>query len=259
MNFNDKAVVITGGAGGIGKITAKAFADKGANVVLVDMNPDALASTKEELGLGDDRILTVTADVTNEEDVARFVAETKAKFGSLDVLFNNAGFEGPFIPIKDSDYKTFQKVMEVNVYGVFLGMKHALKVMEEQGSGAIVNTISNAGFIGSAGMSPYIASKHAVVGLTKTAALEHADTGVRINGVAPAAIDTQMLGNIEKNMSPDNPDNIENVRKQIQASVPMKRYGLPVEVAQVVLFLASDEASFVTGATYPVDGGSLAT
>lgn len=256
MDFNDKAVVITGGAGGIGKITAKAFADKGANIVLVDMNEEALASTKEELKLGDDRILTVKADVTNEEDVSRYVAETKDKFGSLDVLFNNAGFEGPFVTIKDSDYKAFQKVMEVNVYGVFLGMKHALKVMEEQGSGSIVNTISNAGFIGSAGMAPYIASKHAVVGLTKTAALEHAETGVRINGVAPAAIDTQMLGNIEKNMSPDN---IENVRKQIQASVPMKRYGLPVEVAQVVLFLASGEASFVTGATYPVDGGSLAT
>ncbi|MFD2629872.1 SDR family NAD(P)-dependent oxidoreductase [Oceanobacillus kapialis] len=256
MNFKEKVVVITGGAGGIGKVTAKAFLDKGAKVVLVDMNGDALANAKEELGEGDDRILTVTADVTNEDDVARYVKEAKDTFGSLDVLFNNAGFEGPFVPVKDSDYKTFQKVMEVNVYGVFLGMKHAIKVMEEQGSGAIVNTISNAGFIGSAGMSPYIASKHAVVGLTKTAALEQAETGIRVNGVAPAAIDTQMLGNIEKNMSPDN---VENVRKQIQAGVPMKRYGLPVEVAQVVLFLASDEATFVTGATYPVDGGSLAT
>ncbi|WP_404454678.1 SDR family NAD(P)-dependent oxidoreductase [Oceanobacillus kapialis] len=256
MNFKEKVVVITGGAGGIGKVTAKAFLDKGAKVVLVDMNGDALANAKEELGEGDDRILTVTADVTNEDDVARYVKEAKDTFGSLDVLFNNAGFEGPFVPVKDSDYKTFQKVMEVNVYGVFLGMKHAIKVMEEQGSGAIVNTISNAGFIGSAGMSPYIASKHAVVGLTKTAALEQAETGIRVNGVAPAAIDTQMLGNIEKNMSPDD---VENVRKQIQAGVPMKRYGLPVEVAQVVLFLASDEATFVTGATYPVDGGSLAT
>ena len=255
MNFQGKVVVITGGAGGIGKATAKAFSEKGASLVLVDLNEEALAMTKTELNLPDERILSVTADVTNEEDVKHYVKATRQAFGKIDVFFNNAGFEGPFSFLRDVDYKAFQKVIEVNVYGVFLGMKHVLRQMEE-GYGSIINTISNAGFIGSAGMGPYIASKHAVVGLTKTAALENAEKGIRINGVAPAAIDTRMLEKIEKNISADN---IEAVRTQIQSTVPMKRYGHPEEVAQVVLFLASDEASFVTGATYPVDGGSLAT
>ncbi|MFD1039374.1 SDR family NAD(P)-dependent oxidoreductase [Virgibacillus byunsanensis] len=255
-SLHDKVVLITGGAGGIGKATASAFAKKGASLALVDLNGQALEEVGQELDVSDDKILTIRADVTKEADVERYVRETKEKFGRVDVFFNNAGFEGPFKFLKELDYDSFQKVMSVNVNGVFLGLKHVINMMEEQGSGSIINTISNAGFIGSAGMGAYIASKHAVVGLTKTAALECAGTGVRINGVAPAAIDTTMLSNIEKNISADN---VEEVRKQIQSTVPMGRYGLPEEVAQVVLFLASDEASFVTGATYPVDGGALAT
>lgn len=256
MRFVGKTVVITGGAGGIGKTTAKAFAKEGAHLVLVDMNEDALINVVKELDLEESRIHTVTADVTNEADVKRYVDESVEKFGKIDVFFNNAGFEGPVSFIKDTSYEQFKKVIEVNVYGVFLGLKHVLNAMMNSGGGAVINTISNAGFIGSPGMGHYIASKHAAVGLTKTAALEHAVNGIRVNGIAPAAIDTNMLAQIERNLSPENQ---EEVRKQIQSSIPMHRYGQPEEVAKVVLFLASDDASFVTGATYPVDGGALAT
>lgn len=256
MNFENKVVIITGAAGGIGSVTAKEFAKRGASLTLVDLNEEALIKTKNELDISEDRVLTVKADVTNEEDVKNYVEQTVNKFGKIDIFYNNAGFEGPFNFITDIDFNAFKKVTEINVYGVFLGLKYVLSAMEKQGFGSVINTISNAGFIGSAGMGHYIASKHAVVGLTKTAALEMATKGVRVNGVAPAAIDTQMLKNIEKNISPENAN---AAREQIEATVPVKRLGKPEEVAQVVLFLASDEASFVTGATYAVDGGSLAT
>lgn len=252
--MTEKVVLITGGAGGIGMETAKAFLNEGNTVVLVDINQEALDKAKDTLNAGD-RVTVIQANVTDEDDVANYVKQTVDSHGRIDVFFNNAGINGPYTPIKDLDKKQFEMIMGINVTGVFLGLKHVIKQMETQGFGSIINTASNAAYIGSAGMAGYIASKHAVAGLTKTAALEAAAHGVRVNAVAPAAIDTQMLTAIQSNIAPDDPD---SAAAAIRQGIPIGRFGTPMEVAQIVLFLASDRASFVTGSIYNVDGGMQA-
>ncbi|WP_138419395.1 SDR family NAD(P)-dependent oxidoreductase [Aquibacillus sediminis] len=253
--MNDKVVLITGGAGGIGKATAQQFLDNGAKVVLVDINQEALDNTKHALRADKDRIHVVQANVTDEEDVKQYVKETIDRFGKIDIFFNNAGVNGPFEMIKDLEKEKFEQILNINVTGVFLGLKHVIKQMEAQGYGSIINTASNAAYIGSAGMAGYIASKHAVAGITKTAALEAASNGIRVNAVAPAAIDTQMLADIQNNITPGQP---EKSGEAIKQGIPAGRFGAPDEVAQVVLFLASDQASFVNGSLYNVDGGMQA-
>ena len=229
--------------------------DNGAKVVLVDINGEALTSTKSSLKGDSNNIQVIQADVTDEEDVKNYVKQTVEAYGKIDVFFNNAGINGPFTPIKDLDKDKFEMILNINVTGVFLGLKHVIRQMETQGYGSIINTASNAAYIGSAGMAGYIASKHAVAGLTKTAALEAAASGIRVNAVAPAAIDTQMLADIQNNITPGEP---ETSGEAIKQGIPVGRFGAPKEVAQVVLFLASDNASFVTGSLYNVDGGMQA-
>ncbi|CAM4353765.1 SDR family NAD(P)-dependent oxidoreductase [Lacicoccus alkaliphilus] len=253
QSFEDKIVLITGGAGGIGQAGAKEFLDRGASVVLVDLNEEALKQASENLG--SDKVHTITGDVTDEESVKNYVEETVEKFDKIDVFFNNAGINGPFKNIKDLDKKEFDMIMNINTTGVFLGMKYVIRQMEQQGHGAIVNTASNAAYIGSAGMAGYIASKHAVAGLTKTAALEVAGDNIRVNAVAPAAIDTDMLSDIQNNLTPGEP---EKSGEAIKQGIPFGRFGTPEEVAKVVAFLASDDAKFVTGSLYNVDGGMQA-
>ena len=253
--MKEKVVLITGGAGGIGKATALLFLENGAHVVLVDLKEEVLAEARNDLQQYEDQLYTITADVTNEQDVASYVGETVERYGKIDVFFNNAGISGPFAMIKDLDKEQFDLLLNINVTGVFLGLKYVIRQMELQGSGSIINTASNAAYIGSAGMAGYIASKHAVAGLTKTAALEVAASGIRVNAVAPAAIDTQMLFDIQTNISPENPDVAGEAIKQ---GIPVGRFGTPREVAQIVYFLASDAASFVTGSLYNVDGGMQA-
>lgn len=249
MSFKGKAVVITGGAGGIGKAVATQFLDEGAKVLLVDMNEDALKDVKNDLS-GD--VYTFKADVTKEDDVKGYVKEAEDKLGGIDVFFNNAGIDGKFAMITEQESSDVDAVLGVNVKGVFHGLKHVMPVMEKNGGGAIVNTASVAGLIGAPGMSPYIASKHAVIGLTKTAALEAVDKGIRVNSVCPAPVDTNMMRSIEKGM---NPDNAEAAKEQQSAAVPMGRYAEAEEIANLVLFLASDKASYITSSHYTIDGG----
>ncbi|MDE0582984.1 SDR family oxidoreductase [Planococcus sp. A6] len=253
--MTEKVVLITGGAGGIGMDTAKAFLEQGDRVVLVDINQEALDKTKDLLEADEEQVKVIQANVTEESDVANYVQETVDAFGRIDVFFNNAGINGPHKMIKDLEKEHFESIMDINVTGVFLGLKHVIQQMEKQGFGSIINTASNAAYIGSPGMPGYIASKHAVVGLTKTAALETAAQGIRVNAVAPAAIDTQMLTAIQSNISPDDP---EAAAAAIRQGIPVGRFGTPMEVAQIVLFLASDKSSFVTGSIYNVDGGMQA-
>lgn len=255
MDFDGKVVLITGAAGGIGKETAKAFAEQGAKLVLVDLQEESLSKTVSELNLDDGSCVTVAADVSKEEDVKNYVDTAVQKFGKIDVFFNNAGIEGKVGYITDTDISVLDQVLGVNVRGVFAGLKHVLKVMKDQNSGAIVNTASVAGFGGSPGLASYVSSKHAVLGLTKSAALESADYGVRVNAVCPAPVNTRMMRSIEAGVSEDN---AEGAKKEFEKGIPMNRYAEASEIAQLVLFLASEKAGFITGGAYRIDGGMSA-
>ncbi|WP_257350708.1 SDR family NAD(P)-dependent oxidoreductase [Pseudalkalibacillus decolorationis] len=253
MNVSNKIVIITGAAGVIGQATARLFAEEGAKLVLVDLFKKDLEQITQKSPLQEAEYLLVEADVTKEEDVENYIQQTVDTFGRIDVLFNNAGIEGDVSDVKDTTVKNMSKVINVNVMGVFLGLKHALRVMVDQNSGSIINTASDAGISSAVGLGAYVASKHAVIGLTKTAALECAETGVRVNAICPASINSRLMRSLEEGTSDP-----EQAREEYKSKIPMKRYGEPNEVAQVVLFLASDRASFVTGSHYNVDGGRLA-
>ena len=245
-NFRDKVVIITGGAGGIGKVTAEKFLDQEAKVVLVDLFADQLAQTKEELkSRGEVHI--IQADVSDEEDVKKYVRETVDRYGKIDVFFNNAGIEGKVAPITEQNVEDLDKVLAVNVRGVFLGLKHVLAVMKDQGYGAVINTSSVAGLHGSPGVTPYIASKHAVVGLTKATAIEFAPYNIRVNSVHPSPANTRRMRSLEAGMGID--------EATLAKSIPLGRYGEAPDVANLVLFLADDKSDFLTGGQYRVDGG----
>lgn len=252
--FDGKVVVITGAAGGIGKATAKKLAEQGASLALVDLNLDAVKQVISELGLDDSRALALQANVAKEEEVKAYVDAAVEKFGKIDGFFNNAGVEGTTANVEDYPTETFDLVMNVNVKGAFLGLKYVVPVMKKQGYGSIVNTSSGAGLIGSPGFVAYNSSKHAVIGMTKVVALEAAPHGVRVNAVAPGVINTRMMRQIEKNTVPED---AEGARKAFGAAVPMGRYGEAEEVANVAVFLLSDDASYVSQSIYTVDGGQI--
>ncbi len=213
-----------------------------------------MTKAKTELkSLGE--VLTVVADVTKEEDVEKYVKETVDHFGKIDIFFNNAGIVGKTAPIVEQDVEEFDKVMNVNARGVFLGLKHVLKVMTKQGNGSIINTSSVAGLMAWEGISPYVASKHAVAGLTKIAALEGAPYGVRVNSIHPAPVETMMMRQLEAGYNPDDPD---AAKKGVEQLIPLGRYADPQDIANLVLFLASDESEFISGAQYRIDGGMAA-
>ncbi|PFG15057.1 SDR family NAD(P)-dependent oxidoreductase [Bacillus sp. es.036] len=249
--LQEKVVIVTGGSGEIGKEAARLFLKEGAKVTLVDINEEALQQTRSELeSFGE--IISVKADVSKESDVQNYVQETMDRFGKIDVFFNNAGIEGKVAPIIEQKVEDFEKVLSVNVIGVFLGLKHVLPVMTEQNSGSIINTSSVAGLMGSPGVSPYVTSKHGVIGLTKTAALEAAGYQVRVNSIHPSPVEGRMMTSLEEGM---NPGKGEEVHKQQTAAIPLQRYGETKDIANLVLFLASDESKFITGSQYRVDGG----
>lgn len=246
MRFKDKVVLITGAAGGIGSEAAKRFASEGAKIVLVDLQQEASERAAKDLNLNADDYLVVEADVSKEEDVKKYVKEAKDRFGKIDVFFNNAGIEAKYESIMDTDSDAMDKVLDINLKGVYYGLKHVLRVMTEQESGSIINTASVAGMIGFPNMAPYVASKHGVIGLTRTAALEVAAKKVRVNAICPGPVDTRMMDDIEGD---------SNVKKaDFTAAIPLGRYAEAEEIASLVAFLGSDDASYITGGVYTIDG-----
>ncbi len=253
--FENKVVVITGAAGGIGRATAVRFASEGARIVVVDLEDSELAQTKEAVERAGGEAVVQSADVTVAADVQRYVTTALDRFGQIDVFFNNAGIEGWIGSLVDYPEEVFDRVFAVNVKGVWLGVKYVAPVMCAAGGGVIINTASTAGLTATPSAVAYGASKHAVVGITKSAALELAPDQVRVNAICPGPIETRMMRAIERGSNPDNP---EEVYHRMTDRVPMNRYGEPEEIAAMVALLASDDASYATGGIYPVDGGSLA-
>jgi NAD(P)-dependent dehydrogenase (short-subunit alcohol dehydrogenase family) len=253
--FADKVVVITGAAGGIGRAAARRFASEGAKVVLVDVDRAGLDDVARAVEAAAGTALALVADVTISADVERYAAETVRQFGGIDYFFNNAGVEGAFAPLVDYPEASFDQVIAVNLKGIWLGLKHVAPRIQARGGGAIVNTSSIAGLRGSRNMIAYVASKHAVIGMTRTAALELAPHGIRVNAICPAPIETRMMRALERGFNPDDP---ESVHARLAASAPLGRYGTPDEVAAFVAFLCSEDASYLTGAAYAIDGGRLA-
>ena len=253
MDFSGKVAVVTGGGNGIGRATALGFARLGAKVLVVDRDGDAAAAVARGIGAS---AIAFAADVTSSAEVQAYVKAALDAFGAIDCFHNNAGIEGTVAPTHEYDEAMFDAVMSVNVKGVFLGLRHVIPVMLKQQHGAIVNTASVAGLVASPGMSAYVASKHAVIGLTKTAAGEVARSGVRVNAVCPGPIDTRMIHSLENMLNPTDPSSIGD---RYQANIPIGRYGTAEEVANLVMFLCSDLAGNITGAQYVVDGGRTAT
>jgi NAD(P)-dependent dehydrogenase (short-subunit alcohol dehydrogenase family) len=218
----------------------------------VDRDGNAAAGVAAEIGKA---AISVAADVTRAADVQAYVKAALDAFGRIDLFHNNAGIEGKVAPTAEYDEAVYDAVMGVNAKGVFLGLRHVLPVMIRQGSGAVVNTASIAGLVGTIGMSAYVASKHAVIGLTKVAAGEVGPLGIRVNAVCPGPIATRMVQDIARQVSPNNPEGVE---QRYAGGIPLRRYGTAEEVANLVLFLCSDLASNITGAQYAVDGGRTA-
>ncbi len=254
IRLDGKVAVVTGAAGVIGSATMRLLAERGARIVAVDRKKPELKTAIKDLPASADASL-VTADVTSEEEVTEYVRAALDKFGTIDIFYNNAGIEGEVKAIQDYPLESFRKVLDVNVVGVFLGMKHVLPVMLKNNKGSIINTASIAGLMGSPHIAVYSASKHAVIGLTRSVAGECSGTGVRINCVCPGLIDSRMLTTIFQGRAGGNaPPPMDKIAERI----PARRLGQASEVAAIVAFLASDDASYVPGSHYTVDGGRTA-
>jgi NAD(P)-dependent dehydrogenase (short-subunit alcohol dehydrogenase family) len=250
FDFAGQVAIVTGAGSGMGLATAQAFAEAGAAVVLADINEDALRAASDSLSTAGHTALGVTCDVSDEDDVAALVAHTVASLGRLDMAFNNAGIMIPPSDAADEPADNFDRVNAINLRGVWACMKHELRQMRNQGSGAIVNCSSLGGLVGLPGRASYHASKHGVIGLTRSAALEYAPRGVRINAVCPGTIYTPMVADM---LAKGELDIAEAVRNQ-----PIGRLGQAEEIAAAVLWLCSAAASFVVGVALPVDGGYTA-
>ena len=253
QRLDGKVAIITGATGGIGEATAKLFLELGAKVMLVGRSAGKLAATKGRLeahGEVDESISEAADDV----GIAAAVAATLDRFGGLDILIANAGTEGVAKPIEALSVEEFEDTMRTNVTGVWLAMKHCVAPLKARG-GSIIALSSIAGCIGFPGLAPYIASKHAVYGLVKTAALELGPFNIRVNAVGPGPIDNRMIDSLQNQLAPDDP---AALRAGIEASIPMRRYGTNEEVAQLLAFLASDASSYCNGSIYMIDGGYVA-
>lgn len=252
--FSDKTALVTGAGSGIGRATAHRLADEGADVVVSDVNEERGEDVVASIENAGTSATFVSANVANPEELQQLVENTVDTYGGLDIAVNNAGILTGFEDISDISEDDWERLIDVNLKGVWAGMKAELPVMEEQGGGVIVNTASEAGLVGMGGLGNYVASKHGVVGVTKAAALEYADRGVRVNAIAPGPTET----NIQETMAGGSDPRELPFDTSAMSDVPMGRQADPKEMAGVVAFLCSEDASFVTGVTIPVDGGQAA-
>lgn len=250
--FAAKVALVTGAAGGIGRATCERLAREGARVVAVDLRREDLEPVVAEVAARGSEAHAVAADVAVTADVKRFFAEATERFGGVDLVVNNAGIEGVVHQFEDYPEDVFDRVLAVNVRGVFLGLKYAHPALKARGGGAIVNLASVAGITGNPMIPAYIASKHAVVGLTRSAAVSYPAAGIRVNAVLPAPIDTRMMRSLEEGFAPGA---AATVKQMMSSQVPLGRYGQPEEVASLIAFLLSDEAAYVNGSLYTIDGG----
>lgn len=251
MRLKNKSVIITGGAGGIGLATAKKMLDEGATgILLVDLKEDALKEAVSKLK--NENVHYIAADVSNSSDVKKYTEKAVDLFGEIDVLFLNAGVEGVVKPIVDYPEETYDQVMNVNVKGVWLGMKHAFPHMKKNGGGSIIITSSVAGLQGTPNVSAYVTSKHATIGAMKVGALEGAEDKIRVNTIHPSPVDNRMMRSLEEGFAPGGG---EEAKKGFEQMIPLGRYAKNEEIADLALFLASDESKFITGAQYVIDGG----
>jgi NAD(P)-dependent dehydrogenase (short-subunit alcohol dehydrogenase family) len=253
MRLSGKVAIVTGATGGIGEASTARFLKEGASVMLVDLSENALMATADRLG--GKKLAAQRADVSEPGAMDEVVARTRDRFGGVDVMFANAGVEGVVRPLADTSLDDFDRVMAVNVRGAFLSLRAAAPALAARGGGAILVTASVASFIGSRGLGPYCASKHAVMGLVKTAAIELAAQRIRVVAINPGPIDNRMMRSIEEQAAPGH---AADVKAGFEAKVPLGRYGTNEEIAHLAAFLASDEASYCTGAAFVADGGFLA-
>lgn len=246
MKLAGKVAVVTGGASGIGEFTVREMIEEGAKVVIADLNDNLGSKLVQELNQEERQVAYIHVDVTKEDQVENMIEFAVSEFGKLDILFNNAGI-GSLSPSAELPFEEWRKVLSVNLDGVFLAAKHAIKAMQKNGGGSIVNTASILGHVGQAQTAPYTASKGAVVNLTRTLAVEYAKDNIRVNAVCPGYIETPLLNQLD-----------EAMKNYLISLHPIGRLGKPEEIAKAVVFLASDDASFVTGSNLLVDGGYTA-
>lgn len=255
--FSGKTAIITGGAAGFGKATAFKFAAEEANLTLVDLNDEGLQMAKKEIleMYPDCKVLDIKADVTDEAAVKGFVDATVSTFGTLDIIFNNAGIEGATANIADMSFELFKRDLSVNLHSVFLGMKYGIGYMKDHGGGSIINTASIGGLVALPGSCGYVATKHAIIGLTKNAAAEYGSIGIRVNAICPGFVMTDLHKRVLIGLAGGDIEKSKEISANMAKTTPMARYGEPEEIADLAVFLASSDSSYINGVAIAIDGG----